>query len=337
MTFIQLPQRRIIPPAGPLTAKIAIIGEAGGAYENSQLKPFVGPAGGVLEQCLHAAGIIRSEVYLDNVVPWQPPKNDILPYYNGAKGTFTPAGVECVNALRERLAKVEANVIVACGATAFSALAGVKGIMKYRGYVFESTGLEEPRKVIPMIHPAAALRGMYIYRHLIAADLKKAKQQSLTREIQRPQRQLIYEYANVGEALEWLAYFEKQPIVAYDIEVVNYELACIDFCSDPSISCSIPVADRWSELDELQIWRGIQCVVGNPESIKVDQNGFFDRHFSLTRCGFVVRGPAHDTMIAHSIMFPELLKGLAFLGSIYCGAQEYWKDKVKFENIKDES
>jgi len=53
---------RIIPGIGPPDAKIAVVGEAPGSYENAQLKPFVGPAGSVLDQCLHSAGLIRSEV-----------------------------------------------------------------------------------------------------------------------------------------------------------------------------------------------------------------------------------------------------------------------------------
>ncbi len=42
-------------------------------------------------------------------------------------------------------------------------------------------------------------------------------------------------------------------------------------------------------------------------------------------------------MIGHSVMFPEFPKGLDFLGSLYCGSQAYWKDAVKFDNIKGES
>lgn len=337
MTFLNTDKpRRLIPPSGPRSAKIAIIGEAGGAYENAQLRPFVGPAGSILEQCMHSAGLIRSETYLTNVVKWQPPGNDISPYYNSTKGTFSPAGVECVNALREELALVDVNVLVACGATAFSALAGMKGILKYRGYIFPSIGFDRVRKVLPIIHPAAALRGMYTYRHLIAADLKKARIESAFPELKRPERQLVYEYGNVEEALEWLRYFEDQPRVCFDIEVINYNLACIAFSSDPSIACSIPVAERWSELDELQIWRGIQRVLGNPASIKVAQNAIFDTQFLLTN-GIEVKGPIEDTMIAHHVMFPELQKGLGFLGSIYCGSQAYWKDLIRFDNIKEES
>ena len=342
--------RRLVPGVGSPTARIAIVGEAPGAYEDMQLKPFVGPAGTVLEQCLHAAGLIRSEMYLTNVVKIRPKNNDISSYFNGR--TFSAAGMEWVNILREELNGHGCNVIVACGATAMAALTGKYQITKLRGYVFESIELNPMRKVIPTIHPAAALydrkggaKGSlatsefkpYLYRHVIAVDFKKAKIESASRELMRPKRKLIYEFDTVSEVLNWLSYYEKQPIVSFDIEVLNYEISCISFSSDPLLACSIPLAGRWSEENELIIWRGIQRVLGNPNSTKVGQNLIFDIHFLLTRCGIEVRGPIDDTMIAHSIMYPELPKGLGFLGSIYCGAQEYWKDMVKFDNIKEEA
>lgn len=329
--------QRIVPGKGLATAKIIIIGEAPGAYEDARLEPFVGPAGGVLEQCLHAAGMIRSDVYLTNVVKVRPPGNNIEPFFNSTKGTFTPAGMEWVVKLREELDTMEPNIIVTCGVTAFAALTGLSRVLKFRGYIFESQGLAKVRKVLPTIHPAAALRGQYTYRHLIAADLKKAKTESLTPELVRPERQLVYNFATVNEVLEWLDYYTKQSIVCFDIEVLNYEVACIGLSSSPDIACSIPLADRWTLDEELLIWRGLQRVLGNPASIKVAQNAIFDTHFLLTKCGIEVRGPIQDTMILHSIMYPELPKSLAFLGSIYCGSQAYWKDIVKFTNIKGES
>lgn len=349
-SFMPPKARRFVPGVGPKDARIAIVGEAPGAYEDAQLKPFVGPAGSVLEQCLHAAGIIRAEVYLTNVVKVRPPKNDISPFFNGK--TFSADGMEWVNQLREELSQHGCNVIVACGATAFAALAGHASITKLRGYLFDSIELTPPRKVLPTIHPAACLYDRkggakgglsasewkpYLFRHIIATDLKKAKAESASRELKRPERQLVYNFSTVGEVLEWLEYFVDQPAVAFDIEVLNYEVACISLCAAPNISCSIPLAGRWSEWDELQIWRGLQKVLGNPRSVKVGQNLIFDCHFLLTRCGIEVRGPLHDTMVAHSIMFPEFPKGLGFLGSLYCGSQPYWKGMVKFNDIKENS
>ena len=329
--------RRMVPGVGSSTAKIAIVGEAPGSYEDVQLKPFVGPAGTVLENCLHAAGLIRSECYLTNVVKVRPRNNLIDPYFSSTKGTFTAEGMEWVNFLREELDNHGANVIVACGATAQAALTGTHKVMKYRGYLMESIGLTRSRKVIPTIHPAAALRGMYIYRHMIAADLKKAKTESVFPELLRPDRQIIYNFQTASEVLDWLKYYEGAPIVAFDTEVLNYELSCISFACDQKTAISIPIADKWTEEDEVLIWRGIQKVLGNPKSIKVAQNAIFDIHFLLTRCGIEVRGPIHDTMIGHHIMYSELPKGLAFLVSVYGGAQAYYKDMVKFTNIKDEA
>ena len=299
--------------------------------------PFVGPAGTVLENCLHAAGLIRSECYLTNVVKVRPRNNVIDPYFSSTKGTFTAEGMEWVNFLREELDSQGANVIVACGATAQAALTGTHKVMKYRGYLMESIGLSRLRKVIPTIHPAAALRGMYIYRHMIAADLKKAKVESTFPELKRPDRQIIFNFQTVSEVLDWLEYYEKADIVAFDIEVLNYEVSCISFASDEKIAISVPLADKWTEEEELLIWRAIQRVLGNSASIKVAQNAIFDVHFLLTRCGVEVRGSIHDTMIGHHIMYSELPKGLAFLVSVYGGSQAYYKDMVKFTNIKEES
>ena len=328
---------RRVPGAGPRDAKIVIVGEAPGSFEVAQLKPFVGPAGSVLETCLHAAGLIRSEVYLTNVVKVMPKGNDIAPYFNGLRGTFSEEGMKWVTELYDEINELEPNIVVACGAVASAALTGQHKILKYRGYLFDAIGLAKVQKVLPTIHPSASLRGQYTYRHLIAADLKKAKHESTFPELNRPERQLVYRFDSVGEVLEWLKYFEDAPVVSFDIEVLNYELACIAFSCSPDLSCSIPLAGTWSIEDEALIWLGIQRVLGNERSVKVGQNLIFDIQFLLTRCGIEVRGPIHDTMVAHSIMYPELLKGLGFLGSLYCGAQAYWKDGVKFTNIKEES
>lgn len=351
MSFLathSLVERRV-PGVGPPNARIAIVGEAPGAYEEAQLRPFVGPAGNVLEQCLHSAGLIRPDIYLTNVVKVKPKGNDIAPYFNGK--AFTTEGLVWVRELREELDAFRPNIVVAAGKTALAALTGQTAITMYRGYILPTIELANVHKCLPTIHPAACLYNQgggdkgsvstrakpYIYRYVITNDLKKARLHSETPELVRPDRQLIYRYDNVHEAIQWLDYFASQPLVSFDIEVMNYEVSCISFSSDPSIACSIPIAGAWTLEDEATIWRGIQKVLGNPNSVKVGQNLIFDTHFLLTRCGVEVKGAVQDTMIAHSIVWPELPKGLGFLGSIYCGAQAYWKNMVHFADIKENS
>lgn len=339
-------QARLVPGVGSPLAKIAIIGEFTDNYDYNNLRPFSGPAGGVLDQCLHAAGLIRGEVYLTNCIkskPTQRPRakgsgGTNFEYYDDRSNKFTATGLVHVEYLREELDALSANILVPCGNAAMAAVTqGNWRSNKLRGYIMESRGLARPRKVLPTASPAASLRGGYTSRHLIVVDFKKAKIECEFPEVMRPVRELVYSYNTVQEALDWLAYYETQEEVATDIEVINFSISCISFSSDPSIACVIPIADRWTEDEELQIWRGVQRVLGNIDSRKVLQNGIFDIQFMLAQHGVVVRGELADTMIAHSVMFPELKKSLAFLGSIYCGAQEYWKDAVKFDNIKEES
>ena len=60
---------------GNATARLAIVGEAPGADEDAQGKPFVGRAGKLLDGLLHWAGFDESQVFITNVVFWRPPKN----------------------------------------------------------------------------------------------------------------------------------------------------------------------------------------------------------------------------------------------------------------------
>lgn len=348
MSFMPQSRNRVVPGVGRPTSKIAIVGDYTSPFDDRELKPFCGPSGNVLESCLHAAGLIRGEVYLTNIFKEKSTKGgkhagEDFFYKKGQKRYFTEKGEEYARMLRAELNDVGANVIVAMGDPAFMALTDFSSTAKYRGYVCLSTQLNEPRKVIPTHSPTFSVRGNYTNRHLIVSDLKKARTECGTRELIRPDRTLIYDFENIEEALQWLDYLYEQPKICFDIEVINYEVSCISFSPRPDLGIVIPIGttvfkpEGWGEFDELQIWRGIQKVLGNPASTKVVQNGIFDIHFLLTRCGIEVRGPVEDTMIGHSVMFPELPKGLAFLGSIYCGAQEYWKDSVKFDNIKEES
>ncbi len=326
--------KRELPAIGSTKAKIAIIGDFTSGFDATQGRPFSGPGGSVIEQCLHAAGLIRGECYMTNLF-----KQKVMnpgKYFDDRKCTFTQDGWGWVERLGEELQATDANIFVACGAASFAALCNLNHLSMYRGYVFEST-LMPGRKVIPTHHPMQAVRGMYTYRHMIAHDLHKAKGESQFPEIRRPDRQLTYRYNTVNEALEWLDFYANESIVGFDIEVLNYEVSCISLASTPEVACVIPLTSQWTLQEEVQIWRGIQAVLGNPNITKVIQNSMFDVPFLLTRAGIVTRGPIHDTMIGHSIMYSELTKGLGFLGSLYCGAQDYWKDTVKFKNIKDES
>lgn len=335
---------RKIKPEGSPQAKIAIVGDYTSAFDDNALKPFQGSAGQVLGQCLHLAGLIRGEVYLTNVIKSKPTrrappkgKNGPCPeFFLEGRGVFTEAGLEHVAALREELNATDCNVLVACGRAAAQALAGVRAVADRRGYVHESVGLDRVRKVIPTHHPGAALRGNFTYRHMITCDLKKAKHEAEFPDLRRPDRNLVYEFRDVEECLQWIEHFKGRSPLSVDIEVMNFEVSCINLSDRPSLGVVVPIAGRWTLDEEVAIWRALVELLEDESTIKVLQNAIFDIQFLLTK-GIRIRGPIRDTMIGHSCMYPELPKGLGFLGSIYCGAQEYWKDMVKFDDIKENS
>jgi len=124
-----------VPPTGSPNSAIALVGEQPGKYEIIQKKPFVGPAGRQLDECLNAAGISRHECYITNVI------KDLmhpLAYYidlSKRPPRVSPAGQECIDFLKEELEKCSANVIVPTGNIALFAICGLVGITKYRGSV----------------------------------------------------------------------------------------------------------------------------------------------------------------------------------------------------------
>ena len=80
--------------------------------------------------------------------------------------------------LRLKLQKLDPNVIVAVGAVPLWVLCGKKGIMKWRGSILNSS-LLLGKKVIPMIHPAAAMR-QFIYQRLMQMDIGRIAEESKT-------------------------------------------------------------------------------------------------------------------------------------------------------------
>lgn len=335
---------RKIRPEGNPSARIAIVGDYTSAFDDQALKPFQGAAGQVLGQCLHLAGLIRGEVYLTNLIKTKPsrrypPKSANGPcpeYFLERRGVFTDEGQAHLDALREELNGTDANVVVTCGLAPAVALAGVRALNARRGYVHESVGLNRTVKVIPTHHPGSALRGNFTYRHMITCDLKKARHEAGFPELVRPDRNLIYDYSDVNECLRWIDHFKGKSPLSVDIEVINYEVSCINLSDRPELGVVIPIAGAWTLEEEMMIWMALVDLLEDESTTKVLQNAIFDIQFMLTK-GVRIRGEIHDTMIGHSCMYPELPKGLGFLGSIYCGAQEYWKDMVKFDDIKENS
>jgi uracil-DNA glycosylase len=139
---------------GARKAKVVFVGEQPGNDEDLAGKPFVGPAGKLLDKALMEAGIARSEVYVTNTVKhfkWEPKgKRRIHKKPNGREIAA------CRPWLEAELAVLKPRVLVCLGATAAQALLGKDfRVSRQRGQILESPLAD---KVIATVHPSSILR-----------------------------------------------------------------------------------------------------------------------------------------------------------------------------------
>jgi DNA polymerase len=139
---------------GPAQARLMLVGETAGDQEDLQGRPFVGPAGKLLDRCLAEAGLDRKASYVSNVVK---------------HFKFTPRGKRrihgkpnameiraCIPWLKAEIERVKPEMIICLGATAAKALLGAS----FR--VSQQRGAPVPSPLAPIViatvHPSSLLR-----------------------------------------------------------------------------------------------------------------------------------------------------------------------------------
>jgi DNA polymerase len=155
-----VPNQRPVPGEGNPDAQIMFIGEAPGAKENETGRPFVGAAGKFLEEMLNSIGLERQDVFIGNVIKYQPPGNrDPLPEEIAFQLPF----------LKKQIAIIQPKLICFLGRHSFSAILPgyslpVKSdklplsskpatISQVHGQLIE----KDSQHYLPLYHPAAAL------------------------------------------------------------------------------------------------------------------------------------------------------------------------------------
>src|SRR5918911_1259264 len=135
-------------------AEVVFVGEQPGDQEDLEGRPFVGPAGKLLDRALEEAGIDRTQVYVTNVVKhfkWQPRGKRRI----HQKPNWSEIAA-CRPWLDAELAVLEPRVLVCLGATAAQALLGKQfRVSRQRGELVESPLAPN---VIATVHPSSILR-----------------------------------------------------------------------------------------------------------------------------------------------------------------------------------
>ena len=165
---------------GARDAEVMLVGEQPGDREDIEGRPFVGPAGRLLDTALERAGIDRDRVYITNVVKhfkWRP---------RGKRRIHQKPNIEEITACRPwldgELEAVKPRVLVCLGATAAQALLGRQfRVSRQRGEFIDSPLAE---RVTATVHPSSILRGDPEEREAALDDLVRDLE-LVARELER--------------------------------------------------------------------------------------------------------------------------------------------------------
>jgi len=132
---------------GDPQARLMFVGEAPGKNEDLQGEPFVGAAGKLLDTLLDEIGLVRSDVYIANVLKCRPPGN---------RDPKTEEIEACKGYLREQIRLIAPEVVMTLGNFATRLLLNTEvGITRLRGQSYQWW---LGASLVPTFHPAAALR-----------------------------------------------------------------------------------------------------------------------------------------------------------------------------------
>jgi len=157
-----------VPGEGSPRARIMFVGEAPGADEDAQGRPFVGRAGQLLDKIIAACGLKRSDVYIGNILKCRPPEN---------RDPRAEEIISCLPYIQRQIELINPEIIVALGSHAAKTLLNSpKAIGQLRGQFHEYyAGFgRPPTKLMATFHPAYLLRN-YVpeNRKKVWEDMKK--------------------------------------------------------------------------------------------------------------------------------------------------------------------
>lgn len=156
----------IVPGEGNADAEVLLIGEAPGAQEQQQRRPFVGRSGQLLRKTLDEVGLPPSELYIANIVKARPPDNrDPQPSEITAYKPY----------LDSEITIIQPKLVVTLGRLSMAKFLPKVSISQVHGRLYRVVWQEKILYVLPMYHPAAALRGTTI-KNTFIADIAKILQ-----------------------------------------------------------------------------------------------------------------------------------------------------------------
>lgn len=360
------------------------VGESWGENELALGHPFVGAAGQELARIGVDAGIItvplpwrnpngfyetnqmvdfwqqvkqQDGIQLSNVFHAHPENNNIENFFSidgnrnlpplKAGKYILPEYFPHVENLWREIKILEPNIVVCLGNTPSWALLGRTYISRIRGAIAWSERCH--CKVLPTYHPSFIIRGQWPDRPIVIADLQKAKRQSTSSDIHRPECWILRD-PTIDEIADWFA----EPAVEYAVDIetgyalfskselrkmtpqeryfLSSQISMISFARTESETIVIEFLSRhkpdlcyWpTPSEEVEVWKLVKSGLKKPIK-KVYQNGIYDMSRCLENGMTTYATGMEDTMLLQHARYPEMLKALGFQASIYID-DAAWKE-----------
>lgn len=249
--------------------------------------------------------------------------------------------------LFEELDFAKPNLIILAGNKACWAVIQSLNISSIRGTISQASIRGRDVKVLPTWHPSSLLYdGQWPRRPIVVADLMKARRESEFPDVRRPSRLILHS----PTIEEWRAAvhrtIEARPSeLGVDTETSLGMIDTIGFAPSAGsgfvcqfrphrvrrgagfqtiypVRNGVPVANYWSLDEEREFWY-LNKLLLETDIPKVFQNGLYDLQYIL-KMGIAPAALDEDTMLLSHSHFPEMQKGLGFLGSIHT-SEPAWK------------
>ena len=338
---------------GNPNAQIAIVTDFITPEDAKIGRPLAGVDGRMVSSLLKSMGLnMYNDCYVtafikDKVKSW-------TQYYVDKKQSQpTEAFYDAGRTLVKELQGIRPNIILSLGKHSFRALMDDPDADhgNQRGSLYWIDGLG---KVLTTLDPGT-IRKQYKWKPILAADLRRCLEESISPELDLPERRLIVE-PDLQTTLQFLDRAYDAPYLAFDIETFGANIGkharyakdynymdCISIAISAEDAICIPFfylngRPYWQNLaDEALVQRKLSEVLGNPDSRKIAQNAQFDI-LKLRRYGIYVQNCWFDTMCAAHTLYSQLPKDLGFLSSIYT-KEPYFKSDISSDrwtyNAKD--
>jgi len=348
-----------IKPDGALHPRIYVLTEFPSPEEIIRNKPFCGSVGHAFDKLLNEANLLRSDCYFSYAcLKGLPPdnKNKIDAYYPKAKKDVLhgfhqylhdrwvhPEIAKSQERVKEEIARIKPDVILAMGNAAMHLLTGQWGIQAWRGSLDYYEGIP----VIPTFTMQYLFR-VWDQRPVILNDLLKVRKILLGEVAKEPEWKFTIRptFEQVEERLLWLINqcdnADDWFAAGVDIETRGGHINCIGVAWSTTEAICIPLISLerpggYFELkQEGRIVYLLYKLLTHPRFKNVGQNYSYDVQYIFRAWHFIPGnlqpGGVEDTMLMQHVLYPGMEKGLGFLSSLHSEHHVYWKDEGKLWN-----